>query len=1392
MKRTTFIFMFLLSFQVIWKVSAQNPDLLEKETLETQLLSERSFINATGRDTAMIPLDYSRDFTLEVQATVNSAIGRGLDMEARFSDGKGFRSSVTSNLFSWTSSLSNIHNLTYSRNNEEQTFRFAVSNGVVYIYQNGKYINSERISRIKDIGDNNSEVDPTGSYGTEIIGTWAGEPENNSGKPTDYGWDATLEIPWNTAGSNSGVRYLDVDSNSGTKHYLESGNVYEGRLMSIRWDGSSIQSAYYSYPVTLDAYTSYEFSMLYELWSNAGPGATISVGISKTKDGIGIADSKTFVTGNPNILKEGNFAFTSQEAGEYYLMFKGDWAMFAISALSLKEFVIEPRLVFGKNYINGAVDMNISSVTFEREAYAPVDNFPPAPVQDLVITGRKASASICLNSNIIINGHTDFHIEDGVTPLINSRINLNSDDSWLFFDNIHPSEVKANWLDKIRINGISVDEESTRIGIYGAGTLIIPNGNTKNTDALQVFTGENFTGESKYLDIKTYHNALEGLDNKIKSFKLKRGYMATLANNPDGTGYSRVFIADEADIELPVLPDYLDETISFIRVFRWEWTGKKGWCQTGGDAKYAAEKTYSTWYYSWSADQIPTEDVEYVPMRHNPGWPSWEQINEINTSTHLLGFNEPDRSDQAYMTVEEAIEQWPEMMKSGLRIGSPAPSAPGNGNNWLYRFLDECNKRNYRVDYVTVHAYWGGKSPSSWYNDLKNVYERSGKRPLWITEWNNGANWTTEYWPADSLECLQKQYEDLKGILQVLDTAHFVERYSIYNWVEDKRAIIIEDKLTPAGEYYKNNKSGIAFNPANEVIPTWQPYAPALSDTVLPGNERVTITWVGVNDELIIKYILERRLEDETEFSKIAEFTDINQTSFEDDLYDKAQYRMKVLSKFGTESEYSEAIEAIKDSVVSPPTVLKGNIISSSIIDLEWSEVDKARGYNLKRSENQDGPYETIILNENVLLYTDTGLKENTTYYYKVSSVNYAGESVDSEPLILSTKPLLIPSAVSGLRIASGDGKVTLNWDFMYDAVFYIKRSDRFEGPFTKIAEVEGERFEDKSVVNGSVYYYVVSAGNIKGESEESKVLTATPNFGQHAYWNFEESTDTIVTDIWGGYHGTLTSQVEWIPGKYGNAVSFTGSSDSYIQLADGVVSELNDFTITTWANMQNLPVNSRIFDFGSGTGTFMILCPNSGNSTIRYKLTYGGKNDTFEIPYELPIDEWVHLAITQISNLLTIYANGNPIGTHNVQLMPSGMGVTTSNYLIKSQWSSDPYIKASLDDFRIYNYALNDEGIRGVMNNEVNSLENYKVHDNNSSIILYPNPVKDILNITTRDNEGISTVEIYNNTGQKIMQDEIKGRQNCFIDVSKLPVGAYIVKVTTDSRIISKQIFRR
>ncbi len=46
----------------------------------------------------------------------------------------------------------------------------------------------------------------------------------------------------------------------------------------------------------------------------------------------------------------------------------------------------------------------------------------------------------------------------------------------------------------------------------------------------------------------------------------------------------------------------------------------------------------------------------------------------------------------------------------------------------------------------------------------------------------------------------------------MLDATPFVERYAIYNWVEDVRHVQNDDgQLTPAGEVYRDQESPLSY-----------------------------------------------------------------------------------------------------------------------------------------------------------------------------------------------------------------------------------------------------------------------------------------------------------------------------------------------------------------------------------------------------------------------------------------------------------------------------------------------------------------------------------------------------------------------------------------------------
>ena len=404
-----------------------------------------------------------------------------------------------------------------------------------------------------------------------------------------------------------------------------------------------------------------------------------------------------------------------------------------------------------------------------------------------------------------MSGVSELHVTSASTPLTGCIINLNSEDSFLFLENIKPSNVNtAYYLNQIKVNGANAALNiNIRIVEYAAGVVIIPQSST--FQPLQVFTGENFQGNSAYLSQYTEYNAtsLGTMTNNIRSFILKRGYTATFSNS-NGGGYSKNYVAQDCDLEIGVLPTKFNNQINYVRIFPWRWISKKGIAGNIGS------NLNIKWWYNWNIDQNSTLDKEYVPIRQSRWWPSLTQNWQTRGASHLLGYNEPDRPDQANLLVGDAIWSWGDLLWPGLRLGSPATSDGGLG--WLYDFMDRVIAHDIRVDYVAVHYYrcTGGNDPagaaSQLYNYLKAVHDRYGL-PIWITEWNNGANWTGCGDPT-----YEQQAACIDAMIDMLDSTPWVERYAIYNWVEDVRRVEWDNgSLTNAGIVYRDQVSPIGY-----------------------------------------------------------------------------------------------------------------------------------------------------------------------------------------------------------------------------------------------------------------------------------------------------------------------------------------------------------------------------------------------------------------------------------------------------------------------------------------------------------------------------------------------------------------------------------------------------
>jgi len=102
------------------------------------------------------------------------------------------------------------------------------------------------------------------------------------------------------------------------------------------------------------------------------------------------------------------------------------------------------------------------------------------------------------------------------------------------------------------------------------------------------------------------------------------------------------------------------------------------------------------------------------------------------------------------------------------------------------------------------------------------------------------------------------------------------------------------------------------------------------------------------------------------------------------------------------DSEILTAAYIDPTSVPAVPTGVTATVASSTGITVNWSSVTGATGYKVYRSESSSGSYSHVGTPTSAL-YIDNGLTADTTYYYKVSATNSAGESSQSSSASATT-----------------------------------------------------------------------------------------------------------------------------------------------------------------------------------------------------------------------------------------------------------------------------------------------------------------------------------------------------------------------------------------------------
>jgi hypothetical protein len=347
-------------------------------------------------------------------------------------------------------------------------------------------------------------------------------------------------------------------------------------------------------------------------------------------------------------------------------------------------------------------------------------------------------------------------------------------------------------------------------------------------------------------------------------------------------------------------------------------------------------------------------------------------------------------------------------------------------------------------------------------------------------------------------------------------------------------------------------------------------------------------------------------------------------------------------------SEINDAFSFIGRSLFSSDPYFTGSIDEFRIYD---GELDKFQ-VDATYSEGPDVTNLDIGTLQSFSLATGGPIPKDATrtvqanlHFTVATNVNVAG---DPALTLTSTDPNVVTVNAAGVMTAHNPGTATIN----------------------------------------AVYHYVV--GNTTNLFTGSSTITVFRDLGatlQHRYSFTSDYSDSI-----GGANGTNEGNATINNG----ALVLDGTSGTYVALPGGIIDSNQSVTIEAWVAFGANGAWARLFDFGStAPANFFWGSPNAGGALRSDIATTGGFANVAGGPNLN--NRTVHFVETYdpTNGVMTIYTN-SVVALMNATAanVPLSTVATDDAFIGRSQFSADPYLIATIDEFRIYGGVLYSDEI--------------------------------------------------------------------------------------------------
>ena len=365
-------------------------------------------------------------------------------------------------------------------------------------------------------------------------------------------------------------------------------------------------------------------------------------------------------------------------------------------------------------------------------------------------------------------------------------------------------------------------------------------------------------------------------------------------------------------------------------------------------------------------------------------------------------------------------------------------------------------------------------------------------------------------------------------------------------------------------------------------------------------------------------------------------------------------FRIKSFRKTGSTTEFSEYTAIKAATLLDGVSDFKVTSVTGSWITLEWAKNDKATGYAIEQYKGGKWTVIATTKNNTTLKFTVKGLKNDTTYSFRIRAYKTAGGSNVYSDYVRIAGKTRIANVASFKGSAVSASAVKLDWSKNDKATGYVIEQYR-GGKWTALATTKNNTtltFTVKGLAKGTAYSFRIKSFRKTGSTTDFSEYTAIK-----AATLLDGVSDLKVTSVTGSW---IT--LEWA--KNANATGYSieqYKGGKWTVIATTKNNTTLKFTVKGLKNDTTYSFRIRAYKTAGGSNVYSDYVRIAGKTRIPNVAKFTGsavsasavkldwsKNDkaTGYVIEQYKGGKWTALATTKNNNTLTFTVKGLAKGT--------------------------------------------------------------------------------------------------------------------------------------------------